>query len=208
MGDPWPKSEKEREELLAIFAKPVHDRTILETVRVAYGPSPWRFAPGDPRGADPAQNGGVTTDSTYRLGILPPRTHVIGEQPSEQMRPRSLDDLNAALNRFRAAVARTVVQAKDVTGMTDAYRTASDKEATERLKLIHTALASPLRTKGLNRPDVIDYVMHYGGRCRDCADENGICPHLKLPCDSDEARPMIEAVLAAVEYGLKHGYIS
>jgi len=57
-------------------------------------------------------------------------------------------------------------------------------------------------------PDsVTDYVMQYGGKCRDCADENGCCPSSGLPCEPAEAREIIKHVLDAVNYGLAHGYI-
>lgn len=56
--------------------------------------------------------------------------------------------------------------------------------------------------------DTIDYVMRYGGRCRDCADENGTCPHSGLPCDTDAASKVIGFVLRAVDYGRRHGYLT
>lgn len=55
--------------------------------------------------------------------------------------------------------------------------------------------------------DVIDYVMRYGGKCRGCADENGVFPTSGLPCASDDARKAVAWVLDAVAYGLKHGYL-
>jgi|GEM_PF-5916824 len=30
--------------------------------------------------------------------------------------------------------------------------------------------------------EVVDYIGRYGGFCRDCADENGVCPSSGLPC--------------------------
>jgi hypothetical protein len=50
------------------------------------------------------------------------------------------------------------------------------------------------------------YVSRWGGNCRDCADENGVCPNSGLPCG--DASKAIEHVLKALEYGVKHGYIS
>lgn len=51
----------------------------------------------------------------------------------------------------------------------------------------------------------IDYINRYGGRCRDCADENGVCPSSGLPCaDSKKA---IQSVLDALAYGLNHKYL-
>ncbi|PTT42980.1 hypothetical protein DBR23_02320 [Acidovorax sp. HMWF018] len=51
----------------------------------------------------------------------------------------------------------------------------------------------------------IDYVARYGGRCRDCADESGVCPGSGLPCA--DSRKAIKHVFDALEYGVKHGYI-
>ena len=54
--------------------------------------------------------------------------------------------------------------------------------------------------------DVVGYVARWGGNCRDCADENGVCPSSGLPCGG--ARKAIEHVLAALRYGVQHGYIA
>lgn len=51
----------------------------------------------------------------------------------------------------------------------------------------------------------IDYVARFGGRCRDCADESGVCPGSGLPCA--DSRKAIKHVFDAIEYGVKHGYI-
>lgn len=54
--------------------------------------------------------------------------------------------------------------------------------------------------------DHVKYVQHYRGRCRDCADTNGICPNSGLPCaDGDKA---IQFVLDALTYGVNHGYVT
>jgi hypothetical protein len=56
---------------------------------------------------------------------------------------------------------------------------------------------------------VVQYVLNYGGRCRDCADSaDGLCPVTCLSCDQREAREAILHVLAAVRYGTEHGYIA
>lgn len=55
--------------------------------------------------------------------------------------------------------------------------------------------------------EVVGYVMRYGGMCRDCADENGICPRAGLPCESSPARKAVRHVIEAVNYGLRHGYL-
>lgn len=51
----------------------------------------------------------------------------------------------------------------------------------------------------------IDFIKQYGGLCRDCADENGICPYNGLPCE-DRDKP-IRYVLNALTYGLNHKMI-
>ncbi|WP_435657231.1 hypothetical protein [Brucella pituitosa] len=53
----------------------------------------------------------------------------------------------------------------------------------------------------------IDYVMCYGGHCRDCADEDGICPRDGTPCGPAPKRAVIEHTLKALEYGISHGFI-
>lgn len=55
------------------------------------------------------------------------------------------------------------------------------------------------------RDTVIDYVLRYGGRCRDCADENGVCPSSGLPCSS--ARRAVEHVIDALAYGVRNGFL-
>ena len=54
--------------------------------------------------------------------------------------------------------------------------------------------------------EVVDYIARYGGACRDCADENGICPHSGLPC-ADRGKA-IRHVLTALNYGVANGFIS
>jgi hypothetical protein len=50
------------------------------------------------------------------------------------------------------------------------------------------------------------YIKRYGGRCRDCADENGVCPSSGLPCGG--ADKAIRHVLGALAYGVNHGFVS
>jgi len=53
--------------------------------------------------------------------------------------------------------------------------------------------------------ELVDYIGRYGGRCRDCADENGVCPLSGLPCGG--SHKAIRHVLRALSYGVKHGYV-
>ena len=52
----------------------------------------------------------------------------------------------------------------------------------------------------LAHPALAKAIFGYGGRCRDCADCEGICCNSGLPCDGGEARAAIEHVLRAVRY--------
>ncbi len=61
------------------------------------------------------------------------------------------------------------------------------------------------RERPLNRPDVVRYVSRFGGFCRDCADEDGICPQSGLPCAG--RGKAIRFVLEALDYGLDHGFL-
>jgi len=49
------------------------------------------------------------------------------------------------------------------------------------------------------------YVRQYGGRCRDCADESGVCPNSGLPCAN--STKAIQHVFDALAYGVNNGFI-
>ena len=71
-----------------------------------------------------------------------------------------------------------------------------------------TARAAPAAVAGpvAFTAEHVTYIRRYGGSCRDCADENGVCPNRGLPCaDSEKA---IRFVLEALAYGINHGYIA
>ncbi|HEY9219576.1 MAG TPA: hypothetical protein VIO94_16125 [Phenylobacterium sp.] len=55
--------------------------------------------------------------------------------------------------------------------------------------------------------EVVRYIARYGGMCRDCADEDGVCPASGLPCEPDDCDRAIHHVLKALSYGQRHGYI-
>lgn len=55
--------------------------------------------------------------------------------------------------------------------------------------------------------EAVDYALRYGGMCRQCADEDGICPNSGLPCEAPAAERVIRRILDAVGYGIAHGYI-
>jgi len=52
----------------------------------------------------------------------------------------------------------------------------------------------------------IAYASHHGGRCRGCADENGVCPTSGLPCDPDLRLKAAAHCLKAWQYGIEHGF--
>lgn len=54
--------------------------------------------------------------------------------------------------------------------------------------------------------EVVRYVSRYGGFCRDCADEYGICPRSGLPC-GDERDGAIRHVIRALNYGFGNGFL-
>lgn len=79
-----------------------------------------------------------------------------------------------------------------------------DREIDEAL---HAALNIPVP---VGRPieiteELIRYIVRYGGSCRDCADEAGVCPSSGLPCEG--ADKAVRHVLTALNYGSKHGYL-
>jgi hypothetical protein len=51
----------------------------------------------------------------------------------------------------------------------------------------------------------LEYVSQFGGRCRDCADEFGVCPKSGLPCG--QGNKAILWVIGAINYGVEHGFL-
>lgn len=82
------------------------------------------------------------------------------------------------------------------------------REVYEVTKAALDAFRTPIAAHGAAVTEaMVDYVLRYGGRCRDCADEFGICPSSGLPCDVGKAKQAIHHTLEAIAYGTKHGYI-
>lgn len=56
--------------------------------------------------------------------------------------------------------------------------------------------------------EAIDYALHYGGMCRDCADTrvHGICDLSGMPCDPAPCRAVLKHALEAWRYGIKHKF--
>lgn len=59
----------------------------------------------------------------------------------------------------------------------------------------------------MSQTAIEDYVVRYGGRCRDCADEDGVCPSKGTPCDPTVERAVISKTISALKYGIDHGFI-
>lgn len=53
--------------------------------------------------------------------------------------------------------------------------------------------------------EVVNYIARYGGMCRDCADENGVCPRSGIPCGGHDKA--IRHVLDAYNYGVANGFL-
>ncbi|MFN3303144.1 MAG: hypothetical protein ACK44A_05420 [Roseateles sp.] len=71
--------------------------------------------------------------------------------------------------------------------------------------MLRTQAPAPAHVAGFTDAHA-SYVARWGGSCRDCADENGVCPNSGLPCGG--ADKAIGHVFKALAYGVKHGYIS
>lgn len=95
-----------------------------------------------------------------------------------------------------------------------AYLVASSSETQDELirgwavGAIGAAIRAYLAATAPALDEQIDYAMQYGGRCRDCADNFGVCPGSGLPCEPKDARRAIRHVLTAIAYGTKHGYLT
>lgn len=78
----------------------------------------------------------------------------------------------------------------------------SELELIERPLCPDTLESTGIET--LNSDNMVRAVMRYGGRCRDCADECGLCPHSQLPCETDDKETAIKSVIDAISYYLKN----
>ncbi len=54
------------------------------------------------------------------------------------------------------------------------------------------------------RTALLDYAMHYGPRCRECGDHDGVCPVSNMPCG--HRRQATEFVIDALFYGATYGH--
>jgi hypothetical protein len=77
----------------------------------------------------------------------------------------------------------------------------SDYEQRIRSALVDVPAVEPVGD------DLIGYVQRYGGMCRDCADMDGVCQNGQ-PCDTAQRRAVIKHTIAALTYGIKHGFVA
>lgn len=80
-------------------------------------------------------------------------------------------------------------------------------ELLARVAQLEGELASRTPSPEKMQFEPIVYALHYGGRCRDCADANGVCPTSGMPCDTKEAAKAAQHCLKAWQYGIQHGFI-
>lgn len=58
--------------------------------------------------------------------------------------------------------------------------------------------------EGGKREALVAYALRHGPRCRDCADEAGVCPYTGIGCG--ERKKAAEWIVDALIYGAQHGY--
>jgi len=112
---------------------------------------------------------------------------------------QELDELLRKLNASVAAMTHEQGKAMKHIAMTDITPPANPNDSQQVVDAIIDLLMNP-------DDDLIRHVERYGGKCRDCADRNGLCDS-GLPCDCKEAHKAIKRVLHAVGYGLKYGWV-
>lgn len=59
--------------------------------------------------------------------------------------------------------------------------------------------------KLLRPKETLNYVSQFGGSCRDCGDNLGVCPVSGLPCA--ERGKAIKWVIDAINYGVEHEFL-
>jgi hypothetical protein len=70
---------------------------------------------------------------------------------------------------------------------------------------LHAALVQQQCKPPVVAEDEVAFATHYGPRCRDCADEDGVCPASGIGCG--EREKAVRFVLGAVAYGREYGFI-
>jgi hypothetical protein len=87
--------------------------------------------------------------------------------------------------------------------ISDAIAVALDEQRRRDTPTATEIQAAPEPIKVTN--ELVHYISRYGGRCRDCADEDGVCPTSGLPCEG--AAKAIHHVLNALNYGVSNGFL-
>jgi hypothetical protein len=57
----------------------------------------------------------------------------------------------------------------------------------------------------LEHPDTLEFLVQYGGRCRDCADVGPVCESTGIGCG--ERRKAMKFALDALAYGVRNGFV-
>lgn len=119
---------------------------------------------------------------------------------------KSADEIETLRAQLTAATRRADSDAALVVTLTDqisGYLAESMKQK-ERAEQAERMLAEQRAL--LTAPIMAGYAMHYGGRCRDCADQvDGICENTGLPCAGRRKATMF--VCEALEYGFSHNFV-
>jgi hypothetical protein len=130
--------------------------------------------------------------------------------PPEAPAVQKVEGLNAEMRRLLQTTANTI--AAQMPGVVESKR---DGQWFRLWRNINEALAKADAILGVEggkftpiplADEAVRYVARYGGRCRDCADESGVCPHSGLPCEG--ADKAIRHVIKALNYGFSHGYLA
>lgn len=138
----------------------------------------------------------VRTDKPY-LGLHEDYTPLVTAATITALQDR-VRELEGALSEAQAEIERFARERDEA--QADAYR--SSLEAASRLAEVDKANERANKNwrdfRDLRRSIIGD-----GPMCRDCADENGRCPHSDQPCDPDEAVKEKLAAWRAAEAALK-----
>jgi hypothetical protein len=128
------------------------------------------------------------------------------DQPIPCPAPAQLDQERELLQLARAYKEYIDALPDDVVASLPAMPGVDGDWASEVLDRAARAAPQPATADALpDEKTCVDYVLQYGGRCRDCADENGVCPGSGLPCGGQ--RKAVTHVMQALRYGLQHGYL-
>lgn len=102
-------------------------------------------------------------------------------------------------------IKREVLQsATDALVALEEWHYATDVHCKPTISELQAVLAAPCEPVKFTEQH-IQYIERYNGRCRDCADENGVCPSSGLPCEN--SKKAVKSVLDALSYGVNNNYL-